>query len=163
MRTGELVEQKHAAQWTSTLDMYAGPVFGALPVATIDTGMVVKAIEPLWKTKHETATRLRARIEAVLDWAKVRGFREGENPARWRGHLENILPTISRAKRVQHHPALPHVELPAFLTKLRGMEGIAPRALEFLILTAPAPVKSPVPDSTSSTSSTKSGLCRQHG
>jgi integrase len=127
---------KHAAQWISTLDMYAGPVFGALPVATIDTGMVVKAIEPLWTKKHETATRLRARIEAVLDWAKVRGFRDGENPARWRGHLENILPTLARAKRVKHHPAMPHAELPAFMAKLKGMEGVAPLALEFLILTA---------------------------
>lgn len=127
---------KHAAQWTSTLDMYAGPVFGRLPVSAINTGLVVQVLEPIWKSKHETATRLRARIEAVLDYAKTSGHRDGENPARWRGHLENILPALSRTKAVQHHPALPYDELPDFLTNLRAMEGAAALALELLILSA---------------------------
>jgi integrase len=96
----------------------------------------MKALEPIWQTKPETASRLRGRIEAVLDWAKVRGFREGENPARWRGHLDKLLPARSKVRKVEHHPALPYDELADFVAVLRSQEGIAARALEFLMLTA---------------------------
>ncbi|MGA7809091.1 tyrosine-type recombinase/integrase [Bradyrhizobium sp.] len=127
---------KHAAQWNSTLKTYAEPVIGSLSVHSIDTAMVMKIIEPLWSKKPETASRLRGRIEAVLDWATVRGFRQGENPARWRGHLDKLLPARAKVRQVKHHAALPYDELPAFITALRAQEGVAARALEFLILTA---------------------------
>jgi len=126
---------KHAAQWPSTLAAYVYPIFGGLPVQAIDTGLVVKAIEPIWTTKPETASRVRGRIESVLDWAAARGYRQGENPARWRGHLENLLPKKSTVRRVEHHAALPYVEISAFMGELRGQEGIAARALAFAILT----------------------------
>jgi integrase len=127
---------KHRQQWDSTLKTYAHPTLGGLPVAAIDTGLVVKVLQPIWTTKPETASRLRGRIESILDWATVRGFRQGDNPARWRGHLESLLPHHSKVHRVVHHAALPHAELPDFLAKLRNKDGIAPRALEFAILTA---------------------------
>jgi integrase len=127
---------KHAAQWPSTLETYVYPVIGSLPVQAIDTGLVMKAIEPIWTVKPETASRVRGRIESVLDWATARGFRKGENPARWRGHLENLLPKKTKIRRVEHHAALPYNELPAFTAGLRRQEGIAARALEFTILTA---------------------------
>jgi integrase len=126
---------KHGAQWTSTLKAYAYPVFGALPVQDVDTGMVLKALEPIWTKKTETATRVRQRIEAILDWAKARGHRMGENPARWRGHLENLLPKPRKVQKVEHHPALPYSEIGAFVAKLRDQKGVAARALEVLILT----------------------------
>jgi integrase len=105
-------------------------------VQAVDTGLVMKVIEPLWAAKPETASRLRGRIEVVLDWAKVRGYRQGENPARWRGHLDHLLPAKSKIRKVVHHAALPYAKAGAFMTALRGQQGIAPRALEFLILTA---------------------------
>ena len=97
----------------------------------IDTGLVLKVLEPIWTTKPETAGRVRGRIESILDWAKVRGYRDGENPARWRGHLDKLLPARSKVRRVEHHAALPYAELPGFLVALREQEGIAARALEF--------------------------------
>jgi integrase len=124
---------KHAAQWKNTLDTYAVPVIGALPVQAIDTGLVLQVIEPIWREKPETANRVRGRIEAVLDWAKVRGFRAGDNPARWRGHLEKSLPKRSRVRRVEHHAALPYTEIGAFVARLREQRGVAARALEFSI------------------------------
>lgn len=127
---------KHAAQWDSTLRVYASPAFGTLPVQTIDTGMVIKVLEPLWEKKTVTASRLRGRIEAVLDWATARGLRTGDNPARWKGLLENLLPAKSRVKRTKHHAAMPYVKMPAFMTELRNQQGEAARALEFTILTA---------------------------
>jgi integrase len=127
---------RHAAQWPSTLEAYVYPVFGTLPVAVIDTGLVMKAIEPIWTEKPETASRVRGRIESVLDWATARGYRQGENPARWRGHLENLLPKKSKVRRVEHHAALPYPEIAEFLAELRARGGIAARALEFAILTA---------------------------
>lgn len=127
---------KHAAQWESTLATYADPFIGSLPVHAIDTTLVMKVIEPLWTTKPETAGRLRGRIEVVLDWATVRGYRRGENPARWRGHLDKLLPARSKVRSVVHHAALPYVELPEFIAALRTQDGIAARALEFTILTA---------------------------
>jgi integrase len=127
---------KHASQWGATLETYVYPHFGALPVAAVDTGLVLKAIEPIWATKPETAGRVRGRIEAILDWAKVRGYRDGENPARWRGHLQQLLPARSKVRRVEHHAALPYREIGAFMTELRAQEGVAARAFEFAILTA---------------------------
>jgi len=127
---------KHRAQWRSTLKRYTYPVIGDLPVAAIDTGMVVKILDPLWQKKTETASRLRGRIESVLDYAKVRGFRHGENPARWQGHLKQALPDRSKIARVRHQPALPYEAIPAFMGELRARDGISARALEFTILTA---------------------------
>lgn len=127
---------KHAGQWTNTIETYCGPVFGALPVQGVDTGLVLKALEPIWTAKHETATRLRGRIESVLDWATSRGYRTGDNPARWRGHIDNLLPAISKRRRVKHHPALPYDQMGAFITSLRKQDGTAARLLELLILTA---------------------------
>ena len=128
--------EKHRDQWRNTLNSYASPVFGSLPVQAIDVALVMKVLEPIWKTKSETASRLRGRIEAVLDWATVRSYREGENPARWRGHLDKLLPARSKIQKVEHHPALPHDEIGDFMAMLRGQDGTAARALEFLILTA---------------------------
>ncbi len=127
---------KHAAQWTSTLETYAYPVFGSLPVQGVDVGLVMRVLEPIWATKTETASRVRGRIESVLDWASARGYRLGENPARWRGHLENLLPRRSRVQKVKHHPALPYGEIGAFMVDLRRQEGTAASALNFLVLTA---------------------------
>jgi integrase len=127
---------KHRDQWRNTLNTYAGPVFGSLPVQAVDVALLMKALEPIWKTKPETASRLRGRIEAVLDWATVRAYRSGENPARWRGHLDKLLPARAKIRKVEHHPALPYDKLADFIELLRGQEGISARALEFLILTA---------------------------
>ena len=127
---------KHAGQWKATLATYAAPFMGSLPVQLIDTGIVTRAIEPLWNTRPETASRLRGRIEAILDWAAARGYRTGENPARWRGHLDKLLPARSKVRKVEHHAALPYSELPNFLVAMREQEGLAARALEFTILTA---------------------------
>jgi integrase len=127
---------KHAAQWESTLRTYAYPVFGNLPVAGVDTALVVKVLDPIWSAKPETASRLRGRIEAVLDFATVRSHRVGDNPARWKGHLKEALPAISTVRRVKHHPALAYDEVGAFMVDLRQREGGAALALEFAILTA---------------------------
>jgi integrase len=127
---------KHAAQWSATLSSYAYPIIGALPVQAVDTGLVLKVLEPIWTVKPETASRLRGRLESILDFAKARDYRDGENPARWRGHLDMLLPARSKVREVEHHAALPYAELPAFLANLPEQVGIAARALEFLILTA---------------------------
>jgi len=127
---------KHAAQWESTIKTYATPVIGQLPVSNIDTALVIKVLSPIWQTKTETASRLRGRIESVLDWAATSGYRTGVNPARWRGHLENLLAKPSKVSKVVHHPALAWQDIAEFMTELREREGIAARALEFTILTA---------------------------
>jgi integrase len=127
---------KHAAQWSSTIATYCSPVFGKLPVQLVDVGLVMKAIEPLWAAKPETASRIRGRLERILDWARIRGYRDGENPARWRGHLDHLLPARGKVRRVRHHAALPYAEIPAFVAALRGRDAVAARALEFAILTA---------------------------
>ena len=98
---------KHAKLWRHTLRDYAYPIIGDLPVSEVDTELIMQVLEPIWKNKPETASRVRSRMEAVLDWAKVSGFRNGENPARWRGHLDHLLPARSKVRRVRHHPALP--------------------------------------------------------
>jgi integrase len=127
---------KHSDQWRNTLETYAHPVIGPLSVAEVDTAHVMQILEPIWTTKTETATRVRGRIESVLDWAKARHFRSGDNPARWRGHLDKLLPARAKVQKVKHHPALPYVELPGFMKKLRAMDSISARALEFTILAA---------------------------
>ncbi len=127
---------RHRNQWPETLAAYAYPVMGTLPVGSIDTAIVMRVVEPLWNTKQETAARLRARIERVLDWATVSGFRAGENPARLKGHLDQLLAKRNKARTVRHLAAVPHAELPGFMGALKQREGIAARALEFCILTA---------------------------
>ncbi len=127
---------KHATQWQNTLTTYCSPVFGKLPVQLVDVALVIKVLEPLWATKPETASRLRGRVERVLDWAKVRGYRDGDNPARWRGHLDHLLPNRGKVRRVKHHAALPYPELPPFFVELEQRNAMASHALRFAILTA---------------------------
>lgn len=126
---------KHAQQWTNSLAQYAYPVFGDLPITDIDSGMVVAVLEPIWQHKTETATRLRGRIETIMDWATANGYRQGDNPARYKGLLEHRLPKL-RADRRRHFASLPYDELPGFLTRLREDDGVSRLALEFLILCA---------------------------
>jgi hypothetical protein len=99
---------KHRAQWGSTLETYCYPVLGELPVAAVDTGLVMQVLEPVWHDKPETASRVRGRIESVLDWATARGYRRGDNPARWRGHIDNLLPAKTKVRAVKHHNRLPY-------------------------------------------------------
>ncbi len=127
---------KHRQQWQNTLTTYAGPVIGGINVALVDTGLVLKVLEPIWKTKNETASRLRGRIESVLAWATTRGYRDGLNPARWKGHLDKLLVKPSAIQTVAHHAALPFREIGGFMRDLAKMEGFGARALEFAILTA---------------------------
>ena len=127
---------KHAAQWRTTLDSYASPVFGSLPVNAIDVGLVMKAIEPIWSDKTETANRLRGRIETILNWATTHNLRTGDNPARWRGHLENLLPRRSKVAPVKHFAALPYDKVASFMIELQKQDGVTPLALQFTILTA---------------------------
>lgn len=132
----EWTNDKHADQWTNTLTTYAYPVFGNLSLVHLDTALVMQVLEPIWVTKAETASRVRQRIEAVWDWGKARGYVHGENPARLRGHLDKLLATTSKIKRVQHHPALPYHDINAFVALLHAEQGVSPIALEFMILTA---------------------------
>jgi integrase len=127
---------KSAAQWRQSLADYAHPKLGHLPVQAIDTGMVMRALDPIWRDKTETASRVRQRIESILDWATARGYRQGENPARWRGHLENLLPRPTKMRAVQPHAALLADAIPALLEALAGRQSVSARAVELLILTA---------------------------
>lgn len=127
---------KHAAQWTSTLNTYASPVMGRLMVRDIGLPHVLDVLRPIWQTKTETASRVRARIEAVLDWATTNEYRQGLNPARWKGHLETILAAPTKVAKVEHHAALPVAAVGAFMASLRARQGLGARALEFTILTA---------------------------
>jgi integrase len=128
--------EKHRAQWSSTLAAYAYPVIGELPVSTVDTTVVLKCLESIWKTRPETANRLRGRIESVLSWAAVRRLRPENNPARWRGHLDKLLPAPRKVRSVKHHAAMRYSDVPQFMTELRALQGSAARALELTILTA---------------------------
>lgn len=127
---------KHQQQWSNTLEQHAYPVLGSLHVRDIGTPQVLRVLEPIWTTTNETASRLRGRIELVLDWAAARGLREGQNPARWRGHLDKLLARPSKVNKRTHHPALPVSEVGAFMVRLREAEGMGARALEFVIYTA---------------------------
>ncbi len=128
--------EKHGEQWTKTLENYALPVIGTLSVDAVETSHVLRVLEPIWTTKTETASRVRGRIEAVLDWATVREYRTGENPARWRGHLSEVLTAKGKLRKVKHHEAMPYAELPTFMAGLRDEDSISAKALEFTILTA---------------------------
>jgi integrase len=126
---------KNRQQWENTLATYAAPVIGRLPVAAIDTPLVMRVLEPIWRTKTETASRVRMRIERILAWATVHGYRSGDNPARWQNHLDQLLPAQGKVAPVKHHAALPYAEVPGFVAELRERNGAA-QAFEFLILTA---------------------------
>ncbi len=128
--------EKHRNQWTNTLTAEVYPVIGDLPVGSIDKPLVLKVLRPIWNVKPETADRVRARIEKILDYAKSSGSRSGENPAKWRGNLEHNFPKRSKLARVKHHAALPYADIPAFMAELRDRDSISARALEFLVLTA---------------------------
>lgn len=128
--------EKHAAQWKATLTLYASPVIGKLSVQAVELSHVMKILEPIWNDKPVTAQRVRGRIESVLDWCRVRGFRKGDNPARWRGHLDKLLAKPTDIRPVQHFTALPYKELPAFWQALREEKGNGALALQFAILTA---------------------------
>ena len=126
----------HTRQWEMSVKTFAEPIIGALAVQAIDTTLVMRVLEPIWTLKPETASRVRGRIEAILDFTKVRGYRSGDNPARWRGHLDHLLPARSKVREVVHHAALPYAELPGFLASLRTQSGVGVQALEWTILTA---------------------------
>lgn len=135
-KSAEWKNAKHGAQWSATLTTYASPIVGTLQVRDVALAHIVKILEPIWTTKTETATRLRGRIESVLDWATVRGYRLGDNPARWKGHLDKLLPKPGKVAKVEHHAAVPVDGIGAFMVELQKREGMAARALEVLILTA---------------------------
>ena len=127
---------KHRQQWRNTLDTYVYPLLGDMPVRAIDTGLVMQVIDPIWRTKPETASRVRGRIESVLDWATARDHRQGDNPARWRGHVDKLLPKKTDVRKVRHQSAMPYDEVPGFMAQPRGQDSISARALEFTILAA---------------------------
>jgi len=127
---------RHRSKWGRSLELYAYPTLGDLPVGQIDANLVFNAIDPIWRTKNETASRVRGRIETVLDWAKVRGYRAGENPARWKGNLFHLLPARDKIKKVNHLKSLPYAELPKFWEDLSKRSTPASILLRFTILTA---------------------------
>jgi hypothetical protein len=133
--TNDWKSKKHCAQWSATLEAYAYPYIGDMQVADISVGVIRKVIEPIWLKKNETADRVRSRIEKVLGWATVHGYRSGDNPARWTGHLSEIFPKRSAVREVKHHPALPYPELPEFMAMLEKTPGIGSWLMRFLILT----------------------------
>ena len=134
-KKAEWKNPKHIAQWRNTLATYAFPEIGAMPVDNIDTQHILKVLKPIWNTKTETASRVRGRIELILDYAEVQKWRTGSNPARWKGHLKAILPSPQKIAVVKHHEAMPYEELPAFLSNLKLMDGMGARCLEVAILT----------------------------
>lgn len=135
-KTPEFKSEKHARDWISSVNRYANPVLGSLSVNEIELPNILKVLEPIWQEKTETATRLRQRLEHILNWATVSGHRKGDNPARWSGHLDAVLPKPSKVHKKKHHAALPWQEIGAFMAKLKKKQGMAARALEWIILTA---------------------------
>lgn len=135
-REAEWQNTKHRQQWENTLETYASPHIGQMDVSEIGQAEVMRVLEPIWRSKTETATRLRGRVEQVLDWATVRGHRTGENPARWRGHLDKLLPRPSKFAKVEHHPAVPVASAPTVVTNIHQAEGMGAKALLFQVLTA---------------------------
>ncbi|CAG9269013.1 integrase [Burkholderia cepacia] len=127
---------KHGDQWRNTIAEYADPILGKMLVRHITREHVLRVLDPIWTTKTETASRLRGRIENVLDWARVKGYRDGENPALWRGNLDHLLAKPSAIAKVRHHPALPYQDMEAFMKRLRAIDATGARCLEFTILTA---------------------------
>jgi integrase len=126
----------HRQQWHATLRDYVTPIFGHLPVASVDAGLVLKVLESMWTAKPETASRVRGRIESILSWARVRGYRDGPNPAMWKGHLDHLLPRKSKVAKVEHHPALPYARVAEFVRDLNERDGNAAKALRFVVLNA---------------------------
>lgn len=126
---------KHRQQWTNTLYTYAFPIFGGVAVADVDRAMVLKAVEPYWRTKNETASRVLQRIEKILDWAEVRGYRAGANPARWRNVLDKVLPPRNKALHTKHHASMAYGDVPSFFTQLRESQRVGAECLAFIILT----------------------------
>lgn len=135
-KKAEWSNKKHASQWVATLETYAFPVIGKLHVQDVHDAHILKILEPIWATKTETATRVRGRIENVLDWAAAKKYRKGENPARWRGHLDKLLPAPKKITKVEHHPAVPVDDIASVYSTLKTRKGVAARALEFTLLTA---------------------------
>lgn len=135
-KSAEWKNVKHAAQWVSTIQQHANPTIGSVNVRHIGREHVMQVLEPIWRTKTETASRLRGRIESVLDWARVRGYRAGENPAAWRGNLDQLLPAPNKTKTVRNHPALPIEQMHGFMTTLRKLDTVGAHCLEFAILCA---------------------------
>ena len=135
-KSGEWKNAKHKAQWQSTLDTHAKSKLGNVLVQDVDLTLVLSVLEPIWQTTTETASRLRGRIETVLDWASARGYRTGDNPARWRGHLDQLLAKPRKIKKVKHQPALNVADTHAFMVDLRAIEGTSAQALELAVLTA---------------------------
>ena len=135
-KSHEWKNAKHTQDWKNTLINHAFPVIGHVPISEVSTDMIIKALEPIWVSKAETASRVRQRIATVWDYGKARGYIVGENPARLKGHLDKILPKTSKVKRVRHFPALPYKQIGVFIKKLRNQSGYSPLALEFKILTA---------------------------
>jgi integrase len=127
--------EKHRDQWRSTLEDYVYPVFGSRPVNSIDIDDITEVLEPIWHTKTETAKRVQGRIERILDWSKVKRYRTGDNPARWKGHLSNVFPPRGKVQKVEHHKSLPYEKLPDFMVRLRARSSLSARALELVILT----------------------------
>lgn len=127
---------KHCQQWRNTIGAYANPIIGRMPVRDVGLAQVLAILEPIWHTKTDTGSRLRGRIQSILDWAAARGYRDEPNPARWAGHLDKLLPTPGKIRKAAHHRALPYAELPNFMKTLADHEGMGARALEFTILTA---------------------------
>ncbi|GHF12620.1 phage integrase [Kordiimonas sediminis] len=127
---------KSLTQWEGSLERYATPVIGKTPVDQIDTALIMRVLDPIWRSKTETATRVRGRVERILDWATVQGFRQGDNPARWTGHLSELLPAPSALRKVKHMTAMPYQEVSALVWDLRESESMGAKALNFLILTA---------------------------
>ena len=127
---------KHIVQWTKSIAVYCGPVIGKLPVDEIDVGLVMRVLDPIWTTKVATAVHIRGRIESILDWATVRGYREGDNPARWKGQLDHLLPSSRKVKKTKHHAALGYTQMGELMGKLRQQDGNGAKALEYAILTA---------------------------
>lgn len=127
---------KHATQWQNTIKTYVSPTLGRMSVADIETSHVISILEPIWDTKTETASRVRGRIESILDWASARNYRSGDNPARWRGHLDKLLAARGKVSKVRHHPAMPYDRAGTFIAQLVKLENVSSRALEFTILTA---------------------------
>lgn len=134
-KKGEWKNAKHSKQWLATLESYAFPKLGLLPVGSIDRGLILDVLRPIWGTKNETASRVRGRIETVLNWSKVNGYRDGDNPAAWKGNLEHVLAKRQKLTR-GHHAALPHVKIGTFMAELAKRDGVSARALEFAVLCA---------------------------
>ena len=134
-KSAEFRNTKHKADWINSIKRYVNPHIGAMPVASVELVHVISVLTPIWTEKTETATRVRQRVESILAWAAVNGYREGDNPARWKGNLEHALPKPSKVKKVRHFAALPWQELGTFMLKLRERDGVSARALEFAILT----------------------------